>query len=179
MLVDDDGIVVKAHAIAYATAQRFAAPVPAPRHSDVLDATRRGVACPQLPSRLDFVNGPIADSLAKSENCQVLSVTAPHDAQGLPVMVWFHGGAYMSGSGEAPKYDPDALVTEGRVVVVTVSYRLGIFGYLNFAGERPTWGCAIRFWRCGGPGSTSRPSVATPRASRSSVNPQAEIRCCR
>jgi para-nitrobenzyl esterase len=46
-------------------------------------------------------------------------------------MVWFHGGAYLSGSGEAPKYDPDALVTEGRVVVVTVSYRLGIFGYLN------------------------------------------------
>ena len=46
-------------------------------------------------------------------------------------MVWFHGGAYMSGSGEAPKYDPDALVAEGRVVVVTVSYRLGIFGYLN------------------------------------------------
>lgn len=140
MLVDDDGILVKAHAIAYATAQRFAAPVPAPRHSDVLDATRRGVACPQLPSRLDFVNGPIADSLAKSENCQVLSVTAPHDAQGLPVMVWFHGGAYVSGSGEAPKYDPDALVTEGRVVVVTVSYRLGIFGYLNFAGGEANLG---------------------------------------
>jgi para-nitrobenzyl esterase len=45
-------------------------------------------------------------------------------------MVWFHGGAYMSGSGEAPKYDPGALASEGRVVV-TVSYRLGIFGYLN------------------------------------------------
>lgn len=46
-------------------------------------------------------------------------------------MVWFHGGAYVSGSGEAPKYDPDTLVAEGRVVVVTVTYRLGIFGYLN------------------------------------------------
>jgi len=61
----------------------------------------------------------------------VLSVTAPRDAQGLPVMVWFHGGAYMSGSGEAPKYDPDLLAAEGRVVVVRVTYRLGIFGYLN------------------------------------------------
>lgn len=46
-------------------------------------------------------------------------------------MVWFHGGAYMSGSGEAAKYDPELLVAEGRVVVVRVSYRLGIFGYLN------------------------------------------------
>lgn len=131
LLVDDDGTVLKAHGIPYATAERFAAPIPAPRHREPRDATRRGAACPQATSRLDFVNGPIADSLAKSEQCQVLSVTAPHDAQGLPVMVWFHGGAYMSGSGDAPKYDPDALATEGRVVVVTVSYRLGIFGYLN------------------------------------------------
>jgi para-nitrobenzyl esterase len=68
---------------------------------------------------LDFVNGPRADGLAKSEQCQVLSVTALRAAQGLPVMVWFHGGAYMS------------LVRDGRVVVVNVSYRLGIFGYLN------------------------------------------------
>ena len=131
LLVDDDGILVKAHAIPYATAERFAAPVPAPRHSDVRDATRRGPVCPQLPSRLDFVNGPVVDGLASSEQCQVLSVTAPCDAQGFPVMVWFHGGAYMSGSGEGIISDPDALVREGRVVVVTVSYRLGIFGYLN------------------------------------------------
>ncbi|RUP06292.1 MAG: carboxylesterase/lipase family protein [Mycobacterium sp.] len=135
VLVDDDSTLVRARGIPYATAGRFAAPVPAPRHRDVLDATRRGAACPQLPSRLDFVNGPIADDLAKSEHCQVLSVTAPRDARGLPVMVWFHGGAYMSGSGEAPKYDPDALVREGRVVVVNVSYRLGIFGYLNPDGD--------------------------------------------
>ncbi|OBK59854.1 para-nitrobenzyl esterase [Mycobacterium colombiense] len=131
LLVDDDGVLIRAHGIPYATAERFAPPVPAPRHRDVCDATRRGPVCPQLPSRLDFVNGPVVDGLPSSEHCQVLSVTAPCDAQGLPVMVWFHGGAYMSGSGEAPKYDPDALVREGRVVVVTVSYRLGIFGYLN------------------------------------------------
>lgn len=131
LLVDDNGVLIRAHGIPYATAERFTAPVPAPRHSDVRDATQRGPACPQLPSRLDFVNGPVVDGLARSEECQILSVTAPSDARGLPVMVWFHGGAYMSGSGEAPKYDPDALAREGRVVVVTVSYRLGIFGYLN------------------------------------------------
>jgi para-nitrobenzyl esterase len=46
------------------------------------------------------------------------------------VMVWLHGGAYQSGGGEAPKYDPDALVREGNVVFVNVTYRLGVFGYL-------------------------------------------------
>jgi hypothetical protein len=108
LLVDDDGSLIRARGIRYATAERFAAPVLAAPHTDVRDATRRGPVCPQLPSRLDFVNGPIVDGLERSEQCQVLSVTAPSGAQGLPVMVWFHGGAYMSGSGEAPKYDPDA-----------------------------------------------------------------------
>jgi para-nitrobenzyl esterase len=45
-------------------------------------------------------------------------------------MVWFHGGAYVTGSGESVKYDASLLALEG-VVVVSVSYRLGIFGYLN------------------------------------------------
>ena len=79
------------------------------RGRDVLDATARGPACPQLPSRFEWVTGPVIDGLALSEDCQVLSVTAPSDANGLPVMVWFHGGAYVSGGGEAPKYDADDL----------------------------------------------------------------------
>ncbi|WP_331225763.1 carboxylesterase family protein [Mycobacterium asiaticum] len=135
LLVDDDGMLIRARGIPYATASRFGAPVPAPPHTDDLDATRRGPVCPQLPSRLEFVTGPVVAGVPQREQCQVLSVTAPSDAQGRPVMVWFHGGAYVSGSGEAPKYDPDALVAEGRVVVVTVTYRLGIFGYLNLDAD--------------------------------------------
>jgi para-nitrobenzyl esterase len=69
-----------------------------------------------------------------SEDCQVLSVTAPTDADRLPVMVWFHGGAYLSGSGEAPKCDADDLARTGRVVVVRVSSRLGVLGYLSPSG---------------------------------------------
>jgi len=80
------------------------------------------------------VTGPVTDGLQRGEDCQVLSVTAPSDADGLPVMVWFHGGAYVSGSGESENYDPDVLVAEGRVIVVTVSYRLGIFGYCTPLG---------------------------------------------
>jgi para-nitrobenzyl esterase len=83
---------------------------------------------------LEWVTGPVVDGLALSPDCQVLSVTAPSDADGLPVMVWLHGGAYVSGGGEAPKYDADELARTGRVVVVRVSYRLGVLGYLSPSG---------------------------------------------
>ena len=49
-------------------------------------------------------------------------------------MVWLHGGAYVSGGGEAQRYDADELARRGRVVVVRVSYRLGVFGYLSPSG---------------------------------------------
>lgn len=141
LLANDDGHVTTARGIPYATAERFTMPVPAPRWAETLDATKRGPACPQLPSRLESVTGPVVDGLATDEQCLVVSVTAPTGALNLPVMVWFHGGAYMSGSGEAPKYDPGALALEGGVVVVTVSYRLGIFGYLNLVpGGQPNLG---------------------------------------
>ena len=128
--IEDDGVVV-ARGVPYARADRFAAPELVSPGAEVIDATERGPACPQLPSRLQSVTGLVVDGLTKSEQCQVLTVTAPADAESLPVMVWFHGGAYVSGGGESPKYDAQTLATEGQVVVVTVTYRLGIFGYLN------------------------------------------------
>ncbi|BCI80097.1 carboxylesterase family protein [Mycobacterium sp. SMC-18] len=128
--IENDGVVV-ARGVPYARADRFAAPEPVTFGREVIDATERGPACPQLPSRLQSVTGAFVDDLTKSEQCQVLTVTAPADAESLPVMVWFHGGAYVSGGGESPKYDAQTLAAEGQVVVVTVTYRLGIFGYLN------------------------------------------------
>lgn len=133
LLVREVDGLIQARGVPYASAERFAPPVPVTPSLDVVDATSRGPACPQLPSRLEFVTGPVIDGLETSEQCQVLSITAPADAADLPVMVWFHGGAYVSGSGEAAIYDPDALVREGGVVVVRVSYRLGILGFLNLA----------------------------------------------
>ncbi len=146
-MTDENDGLIHARGIRYATAERFNAPKPLPAHAEVVDATKRGPACPQLPSRLEFVTGPVIDGLAMSEHCQVLSITAPADADRLPVMVWFHGGAYVSGSGEAVKYDPDLLVSEGRVVVVNVSYRLGVFGYLNLH-DRDTENLGLRDQIC-------------------------------
>lgn len=124
-----DANLVRARGVRYATAARFAAPEPF-TWEGVLDATQRGPACPQPPSSLASLVGNSVEGLTFDEHCQVLTVTAPVEAAGLPVMVWFHGGGYATGSGESSKYDAAPLVSEG-VVVVSVSYRLGILGYLN------------------------------------------------
>jgi para-nitrobenzyl esterase len=64
-----------------------------------------------------------------SEDCLSLNVWAPDNAEDLPVMVWFHGGAHTSGQGHSLIFDGTTLAQQG-VVVVTVNYRLGPFGFL-------------------------------------------------
>ncbi len=66
-----------------------------------------------------------------SEDCLTLNVFAPAGATTpakLPVMMWIHGGGLVNGSGTAELYDGSALARQG-VVVVTINYRLGRFGY--------------------------------------------------
>lgn len=127
-----DGLT-HARGIPYATAERFQKPVLLNTPEVERAGHARGPAAPQDPSRLDKVTGPLLDEIAQQESCLVLSVVAPSEAVELPVMVWFHGGAYVSGGGEAPKYDPDGLARRG-VVVVNVTYRLGALGYLHPEG---------------------------------------------
>jgi para-nitrobenzyl esterase len=65
-----------------------------------------------------------------SEDCLFLNVWAPTNAHGkLPVLVWIHGGGFNSGSGAIPIYDGRALAARG-IVVVTINYRVGVFGFL-------------------------------------------------
>lgn len=63
-----------------------------------------------------------------SEDCLTLNVWVPAGAVGLPVMFWIHGGAFINGSGEL--YGSRWMATKGRVIVVTVNYRLGAPGFL-------------------------------------------------
>jgi para-nitrobenzyl esterase len=64
-----------------------------------------------------------------SEDCLYLNVWAPAGAKGLPVMVWIHGGSFTSGGTAIPLYSGARLARKG-VVVVTIAYRLGAFGFL-------------------------------------------------
>lgn len=133
-----DGRTIRARGLRYATSRRFEPCVPVPVSDGVVDATAAGPACPQLPSRLAFVVGPPTPVLAQDEDCLVLDVVAPlPDGTAKPVMVFFHGGAYVTGSGQESIYDMTAMADEGDVVTVTVNYRLGIFGYLAIDGVAP------------------------------------------
>ncbi|MEW2137941.1 carboxylesterase family protein [Streptomyces sp. NPDC005409] len=104
-------------------ALRWRLPEPAPRWKGVRDAGAPGSRCVQLPVLAP--GGPVG-----SEDCLFLNVTAPTGSgarEGLrPVMVWFHGGGFFSGAGD--HYKPERLAVEGGAVVVTVNYRLGVFG---------------------------------------------------
>lgn len=77
------------------------------------------------------MGGPDGSTVVGSEDCLYLNVTTPDDkgTRGLPVMVWLPGGGFVSGSGS--DYDPTRLAVSGRVVVVTVDYRLGALGFLD------------------------------------------------
>ena len=140
-----DGDVVRVRGVPYAVAERFEAPRPAPPAVDddgqpvPFLAFDRAPASPQLSSpAMQVLFDDAARGMVDSEHCQALSITLPADlapGERLPVMVWIHGGSYVNGAGDLAVYDPRSLVVEQRVVVVTVTYRLGVFGFLG-DGER-------------------------------------------
>jgi para-nitrobenzyl esterase len=69
-----------------------------------------------------------------SEDSLFLNVWTPACDDGRrPVMVWIHGGAFVWGAGDTPWYDGTAFARNGDVVVVTLNYRLGPFGFLHLA----------------------------------------------
>lgn len=109
--------------------KRFRAPTPVPVASGPIDATQFGDRNFQVGLVDELYAGKDIPG-GESEDCLFLNVYTPTDPQGpYPVMVWIHGGAFQSGSGN--EYDPTRLVRDNDVIVVTVNYRLGIFGFLN------------------------------------------------
>jgi para-nitrobenzyl esterase len=67
-------------------------------------------------------------TLPKSEDCLYLNIWAPGNANKLPVIVWIHGGGYYGGTAAQPRYDGANLAKRGAIIV-TVNYRLGIWGF--------------------------------------------------
>lgn len=67
-----------------------------------------------------------------SEDCLYLNVWTPAKriTTGLPVLVYFYGGGFVAGDGSEPRYDGAAMAKKG-IVVVTVNYRLGLFGFYS------------------------------------------------
>ena len=124
---------------------RFRPPQPVAAWEGVRDATVFGPSAPQVDSRLgaggtwvDVMtlmyprSGAPTEGGAISEDCLRLNVWTPSADDGgtRPVMVWLHGGGYVHGSGNEMLFHGDELARLGDVVVVTVTHRLGLLGFL-------------------------------------------------
>jgi para-nitrobenzyl esterase len=123
-----DGAVNKFQGIRYANStagtNRWTSPT-APAHSSTtFDATTPGSPCPQQVNRFS-AQPPF------SEDCLFLNITTPVHSEGddgLPVWIFIHGGALVTGVGAA--FDPSVLVSTQKIIVVTINYRLGALGWL-------------------------------------------------
>ncbi len=107
---------------------RWKAPQPVVGWEGVRECNAFGPECPQAPyPQASLYYSP---PQKQSEDCLYLNVwTAAGAGEKRPVMVWIHGGALTRGSGANSVYDGAALAKKG-VVLVTINYRLGPFGYL-------------------------------------------------
>lgn len=106
---------------------RWSAPRPAAGWEGIREA--RKMATPSAQGV------PGTANVNTNEDCLYLNITAPREGanRGLkPVMVWLHGGGFSAGTGNS--YDPHRMVIAGDVVVVTVQFRLNIFGYFGYPG---------------------------------------------
>lgn len=108
---------------------RWKAPQPAPDWSGTKQATEFGPVCMQEPyPQTSVYYSPLGKT---SEDCLYLNVWTAAKSAGdkRPVMVWIHGGGYTRGTGATPTYNGEVLAKKG-VVVVTINYRLGVFGFM-------------------------------------------------
>ena len=108
---------------------RWRPPAPVEPWDGVRPAQAFAPACWQRPN--DLLSLYARGDLDRSEDCLHLNVWTPaaDAAAALPVMVWYHGGGYNAGAGSPRIFDGAALARRG-VVLVTLNYRLGPFGFL-------------------------------------------------
>jgi para-nitrobenzyl esterase len=97
---------------------RFSAPKPATAWNGVREATQAASMCPQAGTATQNT----------TEDCLYLNVWAPVGASKAPVYVFLYGGGFIQGNAAA--YDGSLLASSGKIVVVTLNYRTGIFGFL-------------------------------------------------
>ena len=106
---------------------RWKPPIPMPHWEGTRNATEFGPACFQPQPKLSNIY--VGNPLPMSEDCLTLNIWAPAAAHNAPVFFWIHGGALTTGSSREPIYDGTRLADQG-IVVVSINYRLGVFGWL-------------------------------------------------
>lgn len=110
--------------------RRFKSPQPLSPGDDQITADK-------LPMPSLQVRSPIMGVTESSEDCLYLNIWVPEGPGPFPIMVWFHGGAYLAGSISQPLYQGAALARSQQAIVVNAAYRLGAMGFADFTRVAP------------------------------------------
>ena len=132
--------VIRAKSIRYAHSERFQKPVAVQSSDSEIIFPDKTPVCPQNISPLiEKMIGHIdLENFEIDESTQFLSVIRSEGEKNkLPVVVWIHGGSHEIGCGDLSTSDASEWVKEQDIIVVSVSYRLGMFGFLGGDEERP------------------------------------------
>lgn len=130
--ISKDG-VLQFRGVPFARAERFRAPEAPAAWDGVRKCDEFSPVAPQSASPLEQMMGAKPADYSESD-CLALNVFTPALDGARPVMVWIHGGAFLAGTGSTPWYSGSHLATKGDVVVVTINYRLGPFGFMHLGG---------------------------------------------
>ncbi len=126
--------------IRYARAERFCYAAPVENWEGTYDATHFGDACTQYRTYFPHLDVPERRfyhrefreglSFTYSEDCLNLNIYAPKEAKQAPVLVFIHGGGFNS-MANSEGYLDGAGYTKRGILLVTINYRVGVFGYLT------------------------------------------------
>ena len=133
--------------VQYATAARFAAPVPVTPWTGTHDATTFSAAAPQpIGGPLDGLVPGGFTGPTDEHACLTLNIWSPdpNPTANKPVLVWFPGGAFTTGSASQPVYDGALFCAEQDAVIVTCNYRLGALGFLDTRAAGGVANCGLR-----------------------------------
>lgn len=116
--------------------KRFLRPTPHDGWEGILEATTKPPPCMQYSSR-NYSWNPTS---TPSEDCLYLNVWTPAKCccsfeERLPVLVWIYGGGFYAGSTDMDVYDGSAIASLNKAIIVSINYRVGIFGFLNSGSE--------------------------------------------
>jgi para-nitrobenzyl esterase len=110
---------------------RFKAPQALPKWSGIFNAYEFGAVCPQVYDAVELDN---PKENVNNEDCLTLNIWSPADSNSKKaVMVFIHGGGFVSGSSKSLLYHGDAIAQNGNVVFVSMNYRMGLLGYFDFS----------------------------------------------
>lgn len=126
---DNDVLAYKG--IRYATADRFEPPIAYRPNDEPYEAFEYGSSPMQTPGMLELLLGLTEEN--NNEDCLFLNIYTPakNSSEPLPVLFWIYGGAFVNGSSSIVWYDGSNLARSANAVVVTINYRLGVFGFLG------------------------------------------------